>query len=79
MPDNILTGKLPVFQKGVEVSNATGHRCELPVIFLGDFNIEPFSKLHHDVEEIHGIQVNLVPEIILIIYSTDILVRSNIG
>ena len=61
MPVNVLTGELVVFQKGLEICDATGHRREMSVIFLGDFNIEPLSKLHDDIEKVHGIQVDLVP------------------
>ena len=79
MPDNVSTGKLVVFQKGLEIGDATGHRRELSVIFLGNFDIEPLSKLHDNIEKIHGIQVDLVPEIILVIDGAVVLLQKGVG
>jgi len=71
------TGEVPVLrvvrprsrklcvELGSQVSRAAVKRCELWVVRLGHFDVMLLAELHHDVEEVHRIEVELFAEFYL--------------
>ena len=83
------TGEVPVFRVlrprplklrvklGSQVGCAAVERCELRVIRLGDFDVVLLAELHDDVEEVHGVEVQLVAEIDLRLYVGSVFIGSD--
>src|SRR5713101_5285214 len=55
-------GRLLVFELGREVGHATVQAGQLGVVGFRHFNLVALSQLHNDVQEIHGVQFELVTE-----------------
>jgi hypothetical protein len=51
-----------VFQLWLEIVDAAVEGNEFWVFIFGDFNTVLFSQFHDDVEEVHGIEVELISE-----------------
>src|SRR5687768_3470256 len=49
-----------VFQLRLQVGDRAGEAGELLVILFGDLDAVPLAELHHDVEEVHAVQLKLL-------------------
>src|SRR5881409_114944 len=52
--------QLLVFELGREVGHATVQAGQLPVVGFRHFDAVPLPQLHHDVQEVHRVQFELV-------------------
>ena len=62
---------------GCQVLGAAVERGEVLVIGLGDFDAVALAKLHDDIEEVHGVEGQLITEANFRFNSGQVLVRSN--
>ena len=46
----------------LEILYRAGHAHELLIVGLGNLNAMPLAQLHHDVEEVHAVQFQLLAE-----------------
>jgi hypothetical protein len=49
------------------------------VVLLGDLDAMPLPQLHHDVEEIHAIELKLLTKRLLIDQRGKVFVRGDVG
>lgn len=76
--EELLADQLPFFQQGLQVCHATGHGDEVFVVLFWNFQVVAFAKFHDDVEEVHGIEIELIPQLLIIVNVAQIFIGSDI-
>jgi hypothetical protein len=63
----------------LKVINTASHRVELGVVGFRDFNAVSFAEFHDDVEEIHGVQIDLITEGLIVFEIAQVFVWGDVG
>src|SRR5258707_18839 len=68
-----------VLHRRPQVVNGTGHAGELFVLRFGDLDAVALAELHHDVQKIHAVELELLAERLLIDEGREVFVGGDVG
>src|SRR5205085_608026 len=68
-----------VLHSRLQVLDGAGEAGEVFVVLFGNLYAMPLAELHHDVEEVHAVQLKLLAEGLLGDEARQVLIGGNIG